>query len=57
MKNYELLREFPRNNSAFKTYEVEIINDRNLSDSLSVSKNSIKSLFDELLKENCILNT
>ena len=34
-----------------KTYKVEIINNRNLRDSLSVSKNSIKNLFDELLKE------
>ena len=34
-----------------ETYKVEIINNRNLSDSLSVSKNSIKNLFDELLRE------
>ena len=33
------------------TYEVEIINSRSLSDSLTVSKNSIKNLFDELLRE------
>ena len=33
------------------TYEVEIINNRSLSDSLTVSKNSIKNLFDELLRE------
>ena len=30
---------------------VEIINNRNLSDLLSVIKNSIKNLFDELLRE------
>ena len=34
-----------------ETYKVEIINNRNLSDSLSVSKNSIKNLFDKLLRE------
>ena len=34
-----------------ETYKVEIINNRNLSDSLSVSKNSIKNLFHELLRE------
>ena len=34
-----------------ETYKVEIINNKNLSDSLSVSKNSIKNLFDELLRE------
>ena len=34
-----------------KTYKVEIINNKNLSDSLSVSKNSIKILFDELSRE------
>ena len=33
-----------------KTFKVEIINNKNLSDSLSVSKNSIKNLFDELLR-------
>ena len=63
LKNYELLRELPfyndinisRKERAFrgyaKTYKVEIINNRNLSDSLSVSKNSIKNLFHELLRE------
>ena len=63
MKNYELLRELPlyddinisRKERAFRgyaeTYKVEIINNKNLSDSLSVSKNSIKNLFDELLRE------
>ena len=63
MKNYELLRELPfyddinisRKERAFRgyaeTYKVEIINNRNLSDSLSVSKNSIKNLFDGLLRE------
>ena len=34
-----------------ETYKVEIINNKNLSDSLSVSKNSIKNLFDKLLRE------
>ena len=34
-----------------ETYNVEIINNKSLSDSLSVSKNSIKILFDELLRE------
>ena len=34
-----------------KTYKVEIISNRNLSDSSSVSKNSIKNLFDKLLRE------
>ena len=32
-----------------KTYKVEIINNKNLSNSLSVSKNNIKNLYDELL--------
>ena len=60
LSNYELLREFPlyddinisRKERAFigyaETYKVEIIN---ISDSLSVSKNSIKNLFDEILRE------
>ena len=34
-----------------ETYKVENINNKSLSDSLSVSKNSIKNLFDELLRE------
>ena len=63
LSNFELLRELPfyddvnisRKEWAFKkyaeTYEVEIINNKSLSDSLSVSKNSIKNLFDELLRE------
>ena len=63
LSNQELLRELPfyddinilRNERTFRgyaeTYKVEIINNRNLSDSLSVSKNSIKNLFDELLRE------
>ena len=33
-----------------ETYKVKIINDKNLSDLLSVIKNSIKKLFDELLR-------
>ena len=63
LNNHKLLRELPfyddinisRKERAFKkypeTYEVEIINNKSLSDSLSVSKNSIKNLFDELLRE------
>ena len=34
-----------------ETYKVEIINNRNLSDLLSVIKNSIKNWFDELLRK------
>ena len=34
-----------------ETYKVEIIDNKNLSVSLSVSKNSIWNLFDELLRE------
>ena len=34
-----------------ETYKVEIFNNKNLSDSLSVSKNSIIKIFDELLRE------
>ena len=61
LSNLELLPELPfydeiniaRKERAFKkyaeTYRVEIINKKSLSDSLSVSKNSIKNLFDELL--------
>ena len=37
--------------SMSKLNKAEIINIKNLSDSLSVSKNSIKKLFDELLRE------
>ena len=63
MKNYELLRQLPfyydinvsRKERAFrgyaKTYKVEIINNKSLSDLLYVSKNSIKNLFGELLRE------
>ena len=63
MKNYELLRELPfyndinisRNERVLRgyaeTYKVEIINNRNLSDLLSAIKNSIKNLFDGLLKK------
>ena len=61
LKNYELLRELPfyinisRKERAFrgypKTYKVEVINNKSLSDLLHVSKNSIKNLFDELLRE------
>ena len=64
LKNYELLRELPfyddinisRKERAFrgyaKTYKVEIINNKSFSDLLLyVSKNSIKNLFNELLRE------
>ena len=68
LSNQELLPELPfyddinisRNERALRgyaeTYKVEIINNRNLSDSLSVSKISIKNLFDELLREKGVLN-
>ena len=39
-----------------ETYKVEIINNRNLSDSLSEIKNSIKNVFDELLRKKGVLN-
>ena len=63
LRNFELLRELPfyddinisRKERAFRryaeTYKAEIINNESLSDSLSVSKYSIKNLFDELLRE------
>ena len=63
MKNYELLRELPfyddinisRKERTFRgyaeTYKVEIINNKRLRDLLYVSKNSIKNLFNELLRE------
>ena len=63
MKSYELLHELPfyddinisRKERVFRgyaeTYKVEVINNASLSDSVSVSKNSIKKLFDELLRE------
>ena len=63
LSNLELLRELPfydeinisREEKAFKKYaetcQVQVINNKSLSDSLSVSKNSIKNLFDELLRE------
>ena len=72
LSNYELLRELPlyddinisRKERAFRgyaeTYKVEIVNNKYLSDSLPVSKNSIKNLFDELLREKrgfkCIIS-
>ena len=61
--NQELLRELQfyddinisKNERTFRgyveIYKVEIINNRNLSDLLSVIKNSIKNLFDELLRD------
>ena len=63
MKNYELFRELlfyddiniSRKERAFKGYAktciVKIINNRSLSDLLSMSKNSIRNLFGELLRE------
>ena len=67
MKNYELLCELAfyddtnisRKYEAFIvyaeiteiTYKVEIINNKSLSDLLHMSKNSIKNLLDELLRE------
>ena len=62
-RNFEILRELTfyddinisRKERTFKgyaeTYKKEIINNRSLSDSLSGSKKSIKSLLDELLRE------
>ena len=71
LKNYELLRELPfyddinisREERTFRgyaeTYKVEVINNKSFS--VSVSKNSIKSLSDELLREKrdfkCVLST
>ena len=63
LSNHELLCELPfyddinisRKERAFReyveTYKVGIIDNKNLSDSLSVSKNSITNLFDESLRE------
>ena len=68
MKNYELLRglsfydeiNISRKERTFRgyaeTYKVEIINNKNLSDSLSVSKNNIKNLFAEFLRGKGVLN-
>ena len=39
-----------------EAHKVEIINNRNLSDSLSVSKKIIKNLFDKFLKKKGVLN-
>ena len=63
LKKYELLRELQfyhdinisRKERAFRrhaeNYRAEVINNKSLSDSLSVSKNSTKNLFDELLRD------
>ena len=63
LRKLELLRELPfyddisisRKERSFRgyveTYKVEVIDNKSLSNSLSVSKNSIKNLFDELLRE------
>ena len=69
LSNQEILRELPfygdnnilKNERTFRgyaeTYKVEIINNRSLSDLLSVIKNNIKNSFDELLrKEKWVLN-
>ena len=64
LKNYELpfyddinaLRKGRTFKKYAEIYEVEIINNKSLIDSLSVSKNSIKILFDELLREKRVLN-
>ena len=68
LSNCELLPELPfyddvnilRKERA-QTYQVEIINNKSLSDSLPVSKNGIKNVFDELLREkrgfNYVLST
>ena len=68
LKNYGLLRELPfndyinisRKERTFRgyaeTFKVEVINNKSLSDSLSVSKSSIKKLFDELLRKKWVLN-
>ena len=64
LTNHELLQVLPfyddvgilRKSRAFKkyveTYEVETIDNKSLSDLLFLSKNSIKSLFNDLLREN-----
>ena len=64
LKNHELLRELPFSDDIniwskervfrgyAETYKVEVIdNNKSLSDSLPVSKNSIKNLFDKLLRQ------
>ena len=63
LTNQELLQVLPfydnvgilRKQKAFRnyveTYEVEVIDDTSLSDLLSMSKNSIKSLFNDILRE------
>ena len=68
LSNHELLRELPfyddfnisRDERLLRgyaeIYKTEIINNRNSSDSLSASKNSIKNLFDDLLREKRGLN-
>ena len=68
LSNRKLLRELPfyddinisRKQRVFKkyaeTYEVEIINNKSLSDLFSVSKNSIKHLFDELSRKKGVLS-
>ena len=63
LKNYELLRELPfyddinilRKEKTFKqyaeTYDIEIIQNKNLSNSLVISKPAIKYLFSDLLRD------
>ena len=67
LSDQELLRELLfyddinilRNERTFrgyaKTYKVEVINNRKLSDLLSVIKNNIKDLFDKLLRKKGVL--
>ena len=73
LRNFELLRELPfyddinisRKERTFRgyveTYKVEVINNKSLSDLFHVIENSIKNLFDELLREKrvfkYVLNT
>ena len=45
-----------RNLEGMSKHKVELINNKNLIDSLSVSKNSIKNFFDELLRDKKGLN-
>ena len=49
-KNINISRKERTLRGYAETYKVKIINNKSLSDSVSVSKNSIKNLFDELLR-------
>ena len=50
-ENVGILRKQKALRNFAETYEVEVIDDTSLSDLLSMSKNSIKSLFNDLLRE------